>query len=292
MASTFTAKNRLEKQGIGENQNTWGTKLNATLDQIDAALDGAVSIVMTSGGDITLSQSNGVDDEARNRALILTGAPTSNIGLNIPSSPKNYVIRNKITNSASIRVQVQGDAGNELKIPSNFIGVVHSDGTNVYEVARGGVGDTLATTSAALADEIAAVTSHINVVSTRVENSVARIDAPVTFKGQPVQGFLAVIESSTNPFTWTSADTGKIFRFENTSAITVPIPKNMPAGWNVTLIQAGVTVGLSAGASVSLVNTSGHAYLNNYGSMAALLVGKQEGANSHAWYFFQGATQA
>lgn len=292
MASTFTAENRLEKQGIGENENTWGDKLNAALDQIDDALDGVVSIAMTSSGDVTLSQSNGVEDEARNRALILTGAPTSNIGLNIPNSPKNYFIRNKITNSASIRVQVDGDAGNELKIPSDFVGIVHSDGTNVYEMARGGTAADIAATSGALSSAIANVSERIDAVSNTVENSVARLDQDNVFQVVDIQGFKAVIEASTNVFTWTSADTGKIFRFENTSAIAQTLPKNMPEGWNVTLMQVGATVALSAGASTSLVNTSGHVALNNYGSMAALLVGKQEGADSHAWYFFQGATQA
>ena len=42
MASTFTAKLRLEKQGQGENANSWGTLLNTLLDLVDVAI--AVSI--------------------------------------------------------------------------------------------------------------------------------------------------------------------------------------------------------------------------------------------------------
>ena len=35
MASTYTTRLRLEKQGTGENANTWGDKTNDTFDLID-----------------------------------------------------------------------------------------------------------------------------------------------------------------------------------------------------------------------------------------------------------------
>ena len=44
MPSTHTTRNRLEKQGTGENSNTWGTRLNEkTFDLVDTALDGLVA---------------------------------------------------------------------------------------------------------------------------------------------------------------------------------------------------------------------------------------------------------
>ena len=40
MASTYTTRLRLEKQGTGENANTWGDKTNDTFDLLDEAIYG------------------------------------------------------------------------------------------------------------------------------------------------------------------------------------------------------------------------------------------------------------
>jgi len=289
MSSSFSGKLRLEKQGIGENQNTWGTKLNATIDQIDDAIAGFVSIDMTSGGNVTPSKSNGVADESRMATLILTGTPTSNVGLDLPNTGKNYIIRNKITNSTSIRLQVEGDAGNELKIPSDFVGQIHSDGVNIYEVGRQ---QDLSEVSVALRDDITSIRDELSVVSHALAGSVARTDADNDFDGNVITNFLTSVESSTGGMTFVSSDSGKVFVLENAASINLTLNKALPVGWNATLVAlTSNTVNIHAPTSCSMVNTSAHTALNNYGSAAALLVVKQEGANSHAWYLFQGETQ-
>ena len=64
MASTYTSNIRLEKQGDGENPNSWGALLNTNvIDLVDQAV-AAYQIVSVSGTTpITLTQVNGATDQ-------------------------------------------------------------------------------------------------------------------------------------------------------------------------------------------------------------------------------------
>jgi len=289
MASTYSGQLRLELQATGENQDTWGTKANTVFSLLEDSIAGLVSVDLTSAGGITLSQANGVVDESRNAVLVFTGAPTSNIAVYVPNVGKNYMIRNNISNSASVRVRVEADAGTALKIPSDFMGLVHTDGTNVFEVAR--QMNVTSQVSAALRDDLTSIRTELGTVSKTIASSVARLDANNNFAGNVITNYTVSVETTTGAFTFTSADTGKVWVLQNATSMNLNLNKALPVGWNTTLIALGVTVAISAPTSTSLVNTSGHTGLNNYGSGAALMVVKQEGSNSHAWYFFQGETQ-
>ena len=71
MASTFTTRIRLEKQGSGENASTWGDKLNdAVIDLVDSAVGAVTSIDLGGVGTAyTVSTGDGVADEARSAVL-------------------------------------------------------------------------------------------------------------------------------------------------------------------------------------------------------------------------------
>lgn len=91
MASTPTTRNRLEKQGTGENGNTWGTKLNGSaFDLIDASLDGWSTYTLS--GSKTLSSTNYVADEARMRVQNISSGTGGTI--TIPGVEKLYLVRN------------------------------------------------------------------------------------------------------------------------------------------------------------------------------------------------------
>ena len=94
MTSTPSSRNRLNKQGTGDNRNTWGTKLNSEVfDLVDESLDGVETIALS--GSKVLTATNYVSDEARNRGLKFTddglsSAPT----VTLPSNEKLYWIIN------------------------------------------------------------------------------------------------------------------------------------------------------------------------------------------------------
>jgi hypothetical protein len=94
MASTFTSRIRLEKQGDGENPNSWGLILNQNvIDMVDEAIAGMVTI-SCSNTEVTLSTANGATDQSRNAAIRLIGTLTANVTVALPAQEKTYFIHN------------------------------------------------------------------------------------------------------------------------------------------------------------------------------------------------------
>lgn len=91
MPSTYTTNNRLEKQAPGENNNSWGTKLNeSTIDMIDEALSGVTAFTLSTTK--TLSTANGATDESRPAILNITSGTGGTV--TIPNVKKRYFVRN------------------------------------------------------------------------------------------------------------------------------------------------------------------------------------------------------
>lgn len=125
MASSATTRNRLEKQGTGENTNTWGTKLNTSaLDLIDASLDGRTTFTLS--GSKTLTSTNYVADESRKRFLDITSGTGGTV--TIPSVEKVYLVRNATSGS----VVITTGSGATATIPTGGTQWVACDGTNCY----------------------------------------------------------------------------------------------------------------------------------------------------------------
>jgi hypothetical protein len=125
MPSSPTTRNRLNKQGTGENLNTWGANLNTgALDLIDAALDGLVSFSLS--GARTLTSANYVDDEARRRIIFITGGTGGSV--TVPSVEKLYIVRN----GSSGNVTVGHVGGSQVTVPPGAITLVICDGANAF----------------------------------------------------------------------------------------------------------------------------------------------------------------
>lgn len=124
MPSTATTRNRFEKQGSGENANTWGAKLNTTgLDLIDAALDGITSFSLS--GAKTLTSTNFAADEARKRVLHITEGTGGTV--TIPSVEKIYLVINDTTGD----VVFTTGGGEDGTLPTGLSAWAVCDGTNV-----------------------------------------------------------------------------------------------------------------------------------------------------------------
>ena len=134
MASTFTTNIRLEKQGDGENPNSWGTILNANvIDLVDQAV-AAYQIVSVSGTTpLTLSQVNGATDQSRKAILSFDGTLTAETSIIIPSVNKMYYVRNNTSGSFSLKVKTAGNTAITIEQGSNIM--VATDGTNVFKTA-------------------------------------------------------------------------------------------------------------------------------------------------------------
>ena len=123
MTATYTIRNRLTKQGDGDNVGTWDDVLNNVLDLIDEMSDGVIAINVS--GTVTLSSVNGAVDQSRNKVLRFTGSGGTVI---IPGVEKNYIIHNV---SAGI-VLVKTAAGAAASIGPGQLTFVLCDGGDCY----------------------------------------------------------------------------------------------------------------------------------------------------------------
>lgn len=124
MPSSYTTRNRLEKQATGENTNSWGTRLNAyTTDMLDESLDGRAAYTLS--GTKTLTSANGTTDEARCRVQHITGGTGGTV--TIPAVQKSYFVINEASASAYYTC-----GGVQAEVPTSSNYWVHCDGTDCY----------------------------------------------------------------------------------------------------------------------------------------------------------------
>lgn len=137
MASTFTSILKLEKQGTGDNNDTWGSTLNVALDYIDNAIT-KKQAVATTGGTTTLDNSNGGSNQARALALDISGGLVSNATIVVPTASKMFLVRNSTTGAFSVTIKTA--AGTGIVIPQDStVYLIYTDGINVVNCSVTGV---------------------------------------------------------------------------------------------------------------------------------------------------------
>ena len=128
MASTYSPSLGIELIGNGEQSGTWGTTTNNNLGTlIEQAIAGVQTITLT-GTDYTLTDFNGLPDEARNAVLVLSGAIGAPCNVIAPSVTKTYIVRNY----AGATVTIKTSSGNGIALTNAASAVVFCDGTNFY----------------------------------------------------------------------------------------------------------------------------------------------------------------
>lgn len=152
MPSTHTERNRFEKQGTGENEHTWGERLNEkTFDLMDEALDGVTKFTLS--GTKTLSSTNAAADESRDRQIWITGGTGGTV--TIPAGEKCYLVHN----GASGAVVFTTGSGDTASIAAGGVGWITTDGTDVYADNGANAGTASASATAAAASAVAAEAS-------------------------------------------------------------------------------------------------------------------------------------
>ena len=146
MASTYTSRIRLNKQGDGDNPNSWGTVLNdGVISLVDDAIAAYTTISIGSAATVTLSAVNGGSDTARSAFLEVKGSvggTNTTLTLEIPGNSKSYVINNKVSanTTASDIVKIKTASGQGYDIPFGAVGLVICDGTSVFATNTKGLG--------------------------------------------------------------------------------------------------------------------------------------------------------
>ena len=138
MASSYSTSLKFQEIGSGEQSGVWGATTNTNLTLIEEAIAGVRNITM-SNADYTLTNLNGVSDEARNMVLMITGTNSAIRKVIAPLVQKFYVIFNNTTGGYAITIG--GATGSIITIPYQNTAQVYCDGTNFYSAQTGSAGD-------------------------------------------------------------------------------------------------------------------------------------------------------
>lgn len=139
MSSTFSPSLRIELVGDGDQSGIWGQTTNTNLGTlIEQAIAGVVTIDMADTN-YTMSNYNGVSDEARNQVIVLTGTNTAQRNLVAPLVEKTYIVKN--STSGGFSIQVIGSSGTGVVVPNGVTASIYCDGTNFYSATNGTTGN-------------------------------------------------------------------------------------------------------------------------------------------------------
>jgi len=139
MASTYTTSLKIQEIATGEQSNVWGNTTNTNWMLIEQAVAGVISIDMANA-DYTLTNLNGVLDEARNMVIVATGTNSGIRKVIAPlNQPKMYVIYNNTTGGYAITIGAS--SGSIVTIPNGVTAQVYTDGTNFYSAQTGSAGN-------------------------------------------------------------------------------------------------------------------------------------------------------
>lgn len=119
MASTATSRLRAQKQGTGDNENSWGATQNAgAFDLFDEAWGVAA---VTVSGNVTLTSNNYASDQSRRFVIVLSGA--GGFTVTHPAVDKPYFIINNCT--AAVTMKPSGGSGASIR--AGAAGVYYTD---------------------------------------------------------------------------------------------------------------------------------------------------------------------
>lgn len=138
MSSTYSPTLRIELIGDGDQSGIWGQTTNNNLGTLlEQAITGVLTITMVDAN-YTLTNYNGVSDEARNAVIIATGTNSAQRDIIAPLVEKIYTIKNSTTGGYAVRVI--GSTGTGVSIPNGVTTSVYCDGTNFYNLQVGTTG--------------------------------------------------------------------------------------------------------------------------------------------------------
>jgi len=135
MASTYTTSLKIQEIGTGDQSGTWGNTTNTNWTLIEQAVAGVVNITMSSAN-YTLSNLNGVSDEARNMTLVVSGTNSGIYQVVAPLVPKLYVITNNT--SGGYAITIGASTGSVVTIPNGVTAQVYCDGSTGFFSAQTG----------------------------------------------------------------------------------------------------------------------------------------------------------
>jgi hypothetical protein len=130
MASTYSPSLKLELPANGDQSGTWGNTVNNNFGTlVEQAITGVQAITMANV-DYTLSNLNGVSDEARNAVLVVGGTNSAIKNIIAPAVNKQYTITNNTSGGFAIIIKLSTSTG--ISIANGTTQTVYCNGTEFY----------------------------------------------------------------------------------------------------------------------------------------------------------------
>jgi hypothetical protein len=131
MTINYTSLLGLAQPVTGTESGTWGTVVNDEIPAlVEQAVAGGTSISVTSGN-VTLTDTDGVSNQARNAILLVTGTPGTSRNVIAPSSSKVYVV----INGSDSAIVLKGAATTGITIPTGTKTIAFWDGSDFVSLS-------------------------------------------------------------------------------------------------------------------------------------------------------------
>lgn len=247
MPSSYTTLIRLEDLATGENDGTWGEKVDNNFLMVEQAIAGVASITLSSTS-YSLTAANASTDEARKAVLVFSGTPGGTCTVTAPAVSHVWFVINGTNQSIVLKPL----AGSGVTIPAGTNAGVYTDGSAAGFVQTYFSGSTLngvtigGTTPAAATFTNLTATGTINFVGGTVSNLGTVTTADIN--GGTVDG--AVIGGA-------SAAAGSFTTLSTSGAATLAsasVTTTLSVTGNLT--AAGIVVGTNARGTRTVSTTS------------------------------------
>lgn len=135
MADTFTTNLRLRKPEVDAHDDDWANELNEMIVAADAAVASASSINVTAGN-ATLTEEDGIADQARSMFIYATGTQAvTNRTITVPDTTKLYML---VNNSAQQVTFARASGGTTLVVRAGQVALVFVTSAGIFEVPLAG----------------------------------------------------------------------------------------------------------------------------------------------------------
>ena len=238
MPSSYTTRNRLNKQATGEGTNIWGTVLNTgALDLLDFAADGITTI--SAAGATTLTTANGTTDQARARILNITATTAATV--TIPALEKLYLVRNAASNADHVIT----NGSSSVTIYAGEIVPLITDGTTIWRFDLRNMGGNKLT-------NLGSPTVNSDAVTKLYADTLAfsAVDLPgqagnaglfVTTNGTTASWGQAIPDMVVKTTTYTAVAGDRLFANTTSGAFTITLPAVPVEGDEIFIADGGVT---------------------------------------------------
>lgn len=245
MASTYTTNLGIEKIATGEKAGTWGISTNVNFDLIDEAVNGVVSVTLTSshitsGGALELPITNGASSNGRNFFIELTDGGdiggTGFVQLTPSDAEKVCIIKNSLSGSQNALVfQGTYDAARDLQIDNGDTVIVKFPGSGGSSTVTSilPVASSLSTARdfSLTGDVTASAVSFDGTGNVALTTSIAANSVAL---GTATTGnYVATVAGTSNQVTVTGSGS-------ETAAVTLSLPQSIHTGADVQFDSFGV----------------------------------------------------